>query len=112
MYVPDRFVRASDFDASLGESNNPEWKTVAFDEATGDVVVPRGSIGFRWGESGKWNLENKESTGRDVTLRLSLADVRDEAADVGFPYFGNIKHEHFASTDHDGVLKRRVPVKR
>ncbi len=74
-------------------------------------MAPRGSIGFRWGESGKWNLENKESTGRDVTLRLSLADVRDEAVEVGFPYFGNIKHEHFASTDHDGVLRRRVPVK-
>lgn len=111
MYVPDRFVRASDFDASLGESNNPEWKTVAFDETSGNVVAPRGSIGFRWGESGKWNLENKESSGRDVALRLSLADVRDEVVEVGFPYFGNIKHEHFASTDHDGVLKRRVPVK-
>ncbi len=24
--VPDRFLRASDFDASLGESNNPEWE--------------------------------------------------------------------------------------
>ena len=111
MYVPDRFVRASDFDASLGESNNPEWKTVAFDETSGDVVAPRGSIGFRWGESGKWNLENKESSGRDVALRLSLAEVRDDVVEVGFPYFGNIKHEHFASTDHAGVLKRHVPVK-
>ncbi|MDO8912627.1 MAG: nitrate reductase subunit alpha, partial [Phenylobacterium sp.] len=88
-----------------------EWKTVAFDETSGNVVAPRGSIGFRWGESGKWNLENKESSGKDVTLRLSLADVRDEVVEVGFPYFGNIKHEHFVSTDHDGVLKRRVPVK-
>ncbi|MEI6202313.1 MAG: nitrate reductase subunit alpha, partial [Enhydrobacter sp.] len=112
MYVPDRFVRASDFDASLGEANNPEWKTVAFDEVSGNVVAPRGSIGFRWGESGKWNLENKEAGGTDVTLRLSLADIRDDAVDVGFPYFGNIKHEHFTSTDHEGVLTRRVPVKR
>src|SRR5574338_1444851 len=31
-YVPERFVRASDFDGSLDEPNNPEWKTVAFDE--------------------------------------------------------------------------------
>ena len=31
--------------------------------------------------------------------------------EVGFPYFGNIKHEHFTATDHAGVLKRRVPVK-
>ena len=30
--VPDRYVRASDFDGKLGQANNPEWKTVAFDE--------------------------------------------------------------------------------
>ena len=110
--VPDRFVRCSDFDAALGESNNPEWKTVAFDETTGAVVAPRGSIGFRWGESGKWNLEERESAGKETVLRLSLADIRDDVAEVGFPYFGNIEHEHFASTDHDGVLRRRVPVKK
>jgi nitrate reductase alpha subunit len=112
MYVPDRFVRASDFDAALGESNNPEWKTVAFDEESGSVVAPRGSIGFRWGESGKWNLENRESSGKAVSLLLSLAGIRDDAVEVGFPYFGNIAHEHFASTAHDAVLKRRVPVKK
>ena len=110
--VPDRFIRASDFDRSLGESNNPEWKTVAYDETSGVVVAPRGTIGFRWGESGKWNLEEKSSDGDAVTLRLSLADIRDELAEVSFPYFGNIKHEHFASTDHASVLKRRVPAKR
>ena len=112
MYVPDRFVRASDFDASLGESNNPEWKTVAIDEKTGSIVAPRGSIGFRWGEQGKWNLEEKESSGKDTALRLSLNDVCDDIVDVGFPYFGNIEHEHFASTGHDGVLKRLVAVKK
>jgi len=111
-YVPDRFVRASDFDASLGEQNNPEWKTVAFDDATGDIVVPRGSIGFRWGEAGKWNLEEKETAGRDVRLRLSLAANRDDVVEVGFPYFGSIEHEHFVSTTHDAVLKRNVPVRR
>ena len=31
--VPDRYVRASDFNGKLGQANNPEWKTVAFDEA-------------------------------------------------------------------------------
>ncbi|MFP1483484.1 hypothetical protein ACLB1S_14815 [Escherichia coli] len=31
----------------LGESNNPQWKTVAVNTA-GELVVPNGSIGFRW----------------------------------------------------------------
>src|SRR5512143_1524111 len=30
--VPERFVRASDFAGVMGETANPEWKTVAFDE--------------------------------------------------------------------------------
>jgi nitrate reductase alpha subunit len=110
--VPERLLRASDFDASLGENNNPEWKTVAFDESSGRIVVPTGSVGFRWGEQGKWNLEEKASDGRETRLRLSLADVRDEFAEVAFPYFGNIAHEHFTRSDHASILERRVPVKK
>lgn len=110
--IPDRMLRASDFSGALGESNNPEWKTVAYDEATGEIVAPNGSVGFRWGEKGKWNLEEKESNGRETRLRLSLAEIKDEFAEVGFPYFGNLEHDHFAGTDHDSVLMRRVPVKK
>jgi len=110
--IPDRMLRASDFSGALGETNNPEWKTVAYDEATGEIVAPNGSVGFRWGEKGKWNLEEKESNGRETRLRLSLAEINDEFADVGFPYFGNLEHDHFAGTDHDSVLMRRVPVKK
>ena len=60
--------------------------------------MPGGTIGFRWGESGKWNLEEKDAAGKPTKLRLSLADIKDDIADVAFPYFGNIEHEHFAST--------------
>ena len=31
-----------------------------------------------------------QSSGKDTVLRLSLADIRDDVAEVGFPYFGNI----------------------
>jgi nitrate reductase alpha subunit len=110
-YVPERFLRASDFDASLDEANNPEWKTVAYDKTSGSIVVPKGSVGFRWGEQGKWNLEEKDSAGKETKLRLSLGEIKDDVVEVGFPYFGNIKHEHFASTDHASVLTRSVPVK-
>ncbi len=110
--VPERLVRASDFAGNLNEANNPEWKTVAIDEASGEIVVPNGSVGFRWGEKGKWNLEEKDSSGRETKLRLSLDDVKDELADVAFPYFGNREHDHFAGTDHPSVLMRKVPAKR
>jgi len=109
---PDRLLRASDFDGALNEDNNPDWKTIAFDAKAGRVVCPRGSIGFRWGEQGKWNLEEKSADGDDTQLAISLIDHRDDAVDVAFPYFGNRQHDHFHGTDHPDVLERRVPVKR
>ena len=110
--VPDRLLRASDFADNLGETNNPEWKTVAYDETSESIVVPRGSVGFRWGEKGKWNLEEKKSDGAETNLQLTFANDKDELADVGFPYFGNREHDHFAGTSHPSVLVRKVPAKR
>src|SRR3546814_314703 len=40
-FVPGRFLRASDFAEGLGQANNPDWKTVGLDEASGKVVVPK-----------------------------------------------------------------------
>ncbi|MFD1192308.1 nitrate reductase subunit alpha [Phenylobacterium conjunctum] len=111
-YAPDRLLRAADFEADLGEANNPDWKTVAVDEASGQVVVPNGSIGFRWGQDGKWNLEERDGQGRDTTLRLGLKGVHDEVAGVRFPYFGGVAPQGFEATDHPDVLTRKVPVKR
>ncbi|HSE00607.1 MAG TPA: molybdopterin-dependent oxidoreductase, partial [Burkholderiales bacterium] len=49
-FVPDRYLRASDFTNLLGQANNPEWKTVGIDESSGQPVAPQGSIGYRWGQ--------------------------------------------------------------
>ncbi len=111
-WVPERFVRTSDFADKLGETNNAEWKTVAYDEASGAIVAPLGSIGFRWGEQGKWNLEEKAANGAATKLRLTLKDQHDEIAGVAFPYFGGQATEHFTKTHHDDVLVKNVPVKK
>jgi len=120
MLVPDRYVRASDFDGKFSQDNNPEWKTVAIDE-TGKVVLPNGSIGFRWGaegraDQGKWNLEAREAvTASKVRLKLSLlegAASTPQTARVGFPYFGGIESEHFPNNAQSDVLVRTVPVQR
>jgi len=112
-YIPGRQLRASDFARKLGQSNNPEWKTVAIDEATGDVVVPNGSIGFRWGEHGKWNLEEK-AAGEPVKLRMSqiLDTDHDTVVGVEFPYFGGAATNGFEVCDHPDVLTRNVPVRK
>jgi nitrate reductase / nitrite oxidoreductase, alpha subunit len=112
-YVPERFVRASDFDDLLGEANNPDWKTVALDEKSGAIVTPLGSIGFRWGEKGKWNLEEREGGGEEVQLALTLAERHDDIAEVDFAYFGSgPQSPYFTSTAHSQVLRRNVPVKK
>ncbi|HET6599411.1 MAG TPA: molybdopterin-dependent oxidoreductase, partial [Burkholderiaceae bacterium] len=118
--VPDRYVRASDFADQLAQTNNPEWKTVAFD-VQGQVVLPHGTIGFRWGpdgraDAGQWNLEAKDARGADeVKLRLSLLEgdaTPAETAKVGFPYFGGVVNEHFTANPQSDVLVRTVPVQR
>lgn len=112
-YIPGRQLRASDFAKKLGQDNNPEWKTVGIDEATGDVVVPNGSIGFRWGEHGNWNLEEK-AAGEPVKLRMSQILDTDHDAVVGveFPYFGGAATNGFEVCDHPDVLTRNVPVRK
>jgi nitrate reductase alpha subunit len=81
VHAGDRFLRASD----LGEtSEHAEWKTVLLDEATGEPVVPPGSMGFRWGEEGegRWNLDLG-----DVRPALSLLGRHDRLVEVALPRF-------------------------
>ena len=103
-YVTDQLLRASDLENNADESNNPEWKTILIDENTNDLVVPNGSIGFRWGEEGKWNIQEKNAKNQqDIKARLSLIDNSDAIIDVAFP--------HFESTS-DRTLVRKIPVRK
>jgi len=118
--APGRYVRASDFADKLGQDNNPEWKSVAFD-AAGQVVAPNGSIGFRWGpegraDVGKWNLEARDGrTSADVKLKLSVLedDQPHEVVEVAFPYFAGASTPHFPNNRQQGELNRaKVPAAR
>ncbi|HWL58544.1 MAG TPA: nitrate reductase subunit alpha [Paracoccus sp. (in: a-proteobacteria)] len=113
-FVPGRFLRAADLDGKLGEDNNPDWKTVALDEISGGLVAPNGSIGYRWGEQGEWNLEER-AAGADTRLKLSLVTegAHDEVVGVDFPYFGADATEAFSTGDkRPNILTRNVPVRR
>jgi nitrate reductase / nitrite oxidoreductase, alpha subunit len=135
--VPGRMLRAADFADSLGEDDNPDWKTVGLDEKSGRMVAPNGSVGFRWSGSGskemkkgagaaeagmttpkkpttgRWNLE-QVADGEEITLKMSLildAD-RDDVVGVDFPYFGGQATANFVKCEHPDVLTRNIPVKR
>lgn len=110
-YKPTRFLRAADLERNLGQDNNPEWKTIAIDSNTDEFVSPQGSIGYRWNEKGKWNIEAREGgKGREVKLQLSLLEAGD-AVDVAFPYFGGDLHDYFQHVDGDNIQFRRVPTR-
>ncbi|PNH96133.1 nitrate reductase subunit alpha [Vibrio diazotrophicus] len=110
-FTAGRFLRASDLVNNLGEENNPDWKTIAIDDLTGELVAPNGSAGYRWGEKGKWNLDQLAGeTQGDVSLRLGIAD-QDDVVDVAFPYFGGLEHEHFNSVPLADSINRKLPAK-
>ncbi|NND43647.1 MAG: nitrate reductase subunit alpha, partial [Silicimonas sp.] len=113
-FIPGRFLRADDLADNLGEKNNPEWKTVGYDDISGDLVAPNGSIGYRWGEKGEWNLEERAGDA-ETRLRMSLVldEDHDDVVGVDFPYFGAVATEAFTTGDaRPDVLTRNVPVKK
>jgi nitrate reductase alpha subunit len=115
-WVPDRYLRQSDL-LGAPRSDSADWKTVAVDEETGDLVVPQGSMGYRWpkpGEpEGRWNLESKDGeTSAEVRLALSQIGADGQAVPVAFPYFGGRAHARFTENDQGGdVLVRTVPAR-
>jgi nitrate reductase alpha subunit len=102
--VPGKNLTAAD----IGEHvENAAFKPALLDEATDSVVVPQGSLGFRYGEDGvgKWNLD---LTG--VTPALSVqrgsngSDV--DAVRVSLPAFDSV--DGAGTTVARGVPVRRV----
>ena len=104
-YVPGKFLRAAD----LGQSDEgSDWKTVVLDTDTGRAVVPNGSLGFRWTESGKgrWNLELGE-----IKPQLSLYGSKVSAGvEVLLPRFDTEGGTH--GQGRGEVLSRGVPATR
>ncbi len=84
-YISGRYLRASDLGLT---ANNAEWKTVYFDSLSRKFVVPNGSIGFRWGEEGRWNLKPEDSeTNQIVDPLLTFAGENDGWVEASFPFF-------------------------
>lgn len=111
-WIPERFVRSSDFEDQRGVHNNADWKTVVIDKLSSQIVVPNGSIGSRWGEKGKWNLQLKEEI-RNQEIHPLLSVIEHQKREIvlaGFPYFGNILHDAFTSTEHHSILDRNIPA--
>ncbi len=100
-YYAGKFLTASDL-AGAQDAEHAEFKTVLLDSATGQPVVPSGSLGFRFGPegAGKWNLDLGE-----VDPLLSATGGLEEPVEVLLPRFD-------APDGSAAVLRRGVPVRR
>ena len=87
----------------------PEERRELFGDGFSDEYAAE--AGHRWGDAGKWNLEENDGSGRDVRLRNTLSGVEDSVQPVAFPYFGGDAPHDFVATAHDDVLLRNLPVK-
>ncbi len=74
VYRAGKFLTAADLPGHEHEEN-AAFRTVLIDARTDEPVVPNGSLGHRYGESGvgRWNLDLG-----DVDPRLSLLDTSDD----------------------------------
>ncbi|HMT91131.1 MAG TPA: molybdopterin-dependent oxidoreductase, partial [Dermatophilaceae bacterium] len=86
-YAAGKFVVAGDLSPSVvseATSENAMWKPVLLDGRTDAVAVPRGSVGFRYGDEGlgQWNLDLG-----DIEPVLSVLDTREGEVLVRFPRF-------------------------
>ncbi|MEO6789865.1 MAG: nitrate reductase subunit alpha [Ornithinibacter sp.] len=101
---PGKFVVAGDLDHPERDSENAMFKPALIDDATGEVVVPGGSLGHRFGAEGEghWNLELG-----DVVPRMSMyAGADGEAVVVDLPRFDAF--DGLATTTPRGVPVRTV----
>lgn len=105
-YRPGKYLVAGDIGHAEGGSENPMWKPAVIDATTGEVRIPQGSIGHRFGEEGmgQWNLDLG-----DIDPALTMYPTADggvsESVVVELPRFdgadGKVAHE-----------RRGVPVAR
>lgn len=105
-YRPGKFLVAGDIDHPEGGTENQMWKPAVIDAGTGQVRIPQGAIGHRYGEEGvgRWNLELG-----DIDPALSMyADHEGgtrEAVEVELPRFDG-------ADGKVGLERRGVPVAR
>jgi len=100
-YTPGRLLRANEL-AQFKDIENGEWKFLNIDEQSGNLVVPKGAMGHRYGkETGKWNMKLENSSDDNpYDPALTLLKHNDAVLSTEFTEFGM-----------DRKALRGVPVK-
>lgn len=101
-YFAGKFLTAADLGGEQAATHDASFKTVLMDASSGLPVVPNGTLGHRFSESGKgrWNLDLG-----DTRPLLSMAGSGAEAVEIRLPRFD-------ATSGEPGELVRGVPARR
>ena len=106
VFRPGKFLVAGDIEGHPEQdSENAMFKPALWDEATGRVAIPNGTLGHRYGESGegKWNLDLE---GLAPALSMLGADGSGRAVEVELPRFDALDGK--ATFGRRGVPVRQV----
>ncbi len=89
VYKPGRLIRANKI-SKYKDVENGDWKFLNFDEDSGKLVMPKGSMGHRWDKTpGKWNMKYEDAEDNSsYNPLLSLIKNNDEVLQVEFTEFG------------------------
>ncbi len=100
-YKPGRLIRSNQI-SKYKDVENGDWKFLNIDEESGDLVMPKGSMGHRWDEKGgNWNMKHEDAEdNKQYNPLLTLLNNKDEVLQVEFTEFGL-----------DNKRMRGVPVK-
>lgn len=100
-FRPGQLLRADRL-SQYKDVENGKWKFLMWDKASKNPKMPMGSVGFRWGEKGKWNLTLKDGLdGTAIDPKLTFLDESEEICQVSFDDFGQANE-----------VLRGVPVKK
>ncbi|MDP6420380.1 MAG: nitrate reductase subunit alpha [SAR202 cluster bacterium] len=101
-YTAGQLLRANRFER-YRDVENGDWKLTVLDQPSGEARMPKGTVGYRWGEEmGKWNLKMEDGLDdTPIDPILSFFEDNDEIVMVNYHEFVEGK-----------ISLRGVPVKR
>jgi nitrate reductase alpha subunit len=106
-------VRANEIEQHKNIENG-DWKFLKIDADTGNLVIPKGSVGHRWDKeaTGHWNMKF-ENAADDAPYDpvLTLLDIKDEVLQTTFTEFGLDSHvERGVPVKYIETVNGRIPV--
>lgn len=111
-YKPGRLLRANELEKHR-DIENGDWKFLQIDTSSGELVVPKGTVGSRWDKKqGNWNIkfENIEND-QPYDPLLTLLDNKEEVLQTEFTEFGlDKKSLRGVPVRYIETLNGRIPV--